>query len=144
MKKSKKPQPASSAIVERDGRYLLVLRSKPPSNAMYAFPGGRGEEGETPAETALRELHEETGIRGEKPMLFATYDLPGREDGPGSPSFFLSVFKVKADETTVAVASDDAASVGWYSADEIATMPAPDSVRECIGRLEADRAKRSA
>lgn len=144
MKKSKKPQPASSAIVERDGRYLLVLRSKPPSNAMYAFPGGRGEEGETPAETALRELHEETGIRGEKPLLFATYDLPGREDGPGSPSFFLSVFKVKADETTVAVASDDAASVGWYSADEIATMPAPDSVRECIGRLEADRAKRSA
>lgn len=144
MKKSKKPQPASSAIVERDGRYLLVLRSKPPSDAMYAFPGGRGEEGETPAETALRELHEETGIRAEKPMLFATYDLPGREDGPGSPSFFLSVFRVKADTAAVAIASDDAASVGWYSADEIEKMPAPDSVRECISRLEAERAKRSA
>jgi 8-oxo-dGTP diphosphatase len=144
MKKSKKPQPASSAIIERDGRYLLVLRSKPPSDAMYAFPGGRGEDGETPAETALRELHEETGIRAEKPMLFATYDLPGREEGPGSPSFFLSVFKVKADPLATAVASDDAASVGWYSADEIAHMPAPDSVRECIARLEAERAKRSA
>ncbi|AOF89198.1 MULTISPECIES: NUDIX domain-containing protein [Rhizobiaceae] len=144
MKKSKKPQPASSAIIERDGRYLLVLRSKPPSDAMYAFPGGRGEDGETPAETALRELHEETGIRAEKPMLFATYDLPGHEDGPGSPSFFLSVFKVKADETAVAVASDDAASVGWYSAEEIQNLPAPDSVRECISRLEAERAKRSA
>ena len=141
MKKSKKPQPASSAIVERDGRYLLVLRSKPPSDAMYAFPGGRGEEGETPAETALRELLEETGIRAEKPLLFATYDLPGREDGPGSPSFFLSVFKVKADPSTVAVASDDAASVGWYTAEEIARLPAPDSVRECIARLEAERTR---
>ena len=144
MKKSKKPQPASSAIIERDGRYLLVLRSKPPSDAMYAFPGGRGEEGETPAETAIRELLEETGIQGEKPMLFATYDLPGREDGPGSPSFFLSVFKVKADPAAIAVASDDAASVGWYSAAEIDKLPAPDSVRECILRLEAERTGRGA
>jgi ADP-ribose pyrophosphatase YjhB (NUDIX family) len=144
MKTSKMPQPASSAIVERDGRYLLVLRTKPPSDAMYAFPGGRGEAGESPAETALRELFEETGLRAEKPVLFATYDLPGREDGPGSPSFFLSVFKVKADENAVAVAADDAASVGWYTAGEIEKMPAPDSVRECIRRLEAERAGLSA
>lgn len=144
MKKSKTPQPASSAIVERDGRYLLVLRSNPPAAAMFAFPGGRGEQGETPAETALRELFEETGIRGEKPMLYATYDLPGREDGPGVPSYFLSVFKVKADETTVAVAADDAAGLGWYSAEEIAKLPAPDSVRDCIRRLEADRARQTA
>ena len=144
MKKSKKPQPASSAIIERDGRYLLVLRTKPPSDAMYAFPGGRGEEGETPAETALRELFEETGIKAEKPLLFATYDLPGREDSPGSPSFFLSVFKVKADRDAVAVAADDAASVGWYTAEEIAELPAPDSVRECIARLEAERLETTA
>jgi len=137
-------KPASSAILERDGRYLLVLRSKPPSKAMYAFPVGRGEPGESAAETALRELFEETGLRAEKPVLFATYDLPGREDGPGSPSFFLSVFKVKADETAVAVAADDAASVGWYTAGESEAMPAPDSVRECIFRLEAERAELSA
>lgn len=144
MKTSKTPQPASSAIIERDGRYLLVLRSRPPLKAMYAFPGGRGEAGETPAETALRELVEETGIQGEKPELFATYDLPGREDGPGSPSFFLSVFKVKAPADAVAVAADDAASVGWYTALEIEGMPAPDSVRECIVRLEEERMRRSA
>ena len=137
--KTKTVRPASSAIVERGGRYLLVLRSKPPAADMFAFPGGRGEDGETPAETALRELFEETGIRGEKPALFATYDLPGR-DGDGGPSYFLSVFRVQADETTVAVAADDAAGLGWYCADEIALLPAPESVRDCIRRLEADRA----
>lgn len=144
MKTSKKPQPASSAIIERDGRYLLVLRSYPPAADMFAFPGGRGEDGETPAETALRELFEETGIRAEKPVLFATYDLPGGVDAPDSPSFFLSVFRVTADGAAVAVASDDAAAVGWYSAGEIESLPAPDSVRDCINRLEADRARQTA
>ena len=76
MKKSKKPQPASSAIIERDGRYLLVLRTKPPSDAMYAFPGGRGEDGETPAETALRELFEEMNIEVDISKLKYLASLP--------------------------------------------------------------------
>ena len=46
------PQAASSAILERGGRYLLVRRKNPPSADMYAFPGGRAEPGETPDQTA--------------------------------------------------------------------------------------------
>jgi ADP-ribose pyrophosphatase YjhB (NUDIX family) len=129
-----KPALASSAIVVRDRTYLLVRRSKPPSAEMYAFPGGRAEPGETPAETALRELFEETGIAARNPVLFATYDLPA--DGAGGKHFFLSVFRVEADGEAEAVAGDDAASLGWYTADEIAALPAPPSVRACIARLE--------
>ncbi|MFN3441149.1 MAG: NUDIX domain-containing protein, partial [Rhizobium rosettiformans] len=54
------PRLASSAIVERAGRFLLVRRGNPPAADLYAFPGGRSEPGETPEETALRELFEET------------------------------------------------------------------------------------
>ncbi|TCM57734.1 ADP-ribose pyrophosphatase YjhB (NUDIX family) [Rhizobium sp. PP-F2F-G48] len=134
------PALASSAIVVRDGRYLLVRRSKPPSAEMYAFPGGRAEPGETPAETAVRELLEETGLSGSAPQLFATYDLPAdRADGAGGRHFFLSVFRVEADIDAEAVAGDDAASLGWFTADEIAALPAPPSVRDCIARLEALR-----
>lgn len=141
MQQHKNALPASSAIVERNGRYLLVLRRNPPSAAMYAFPGGRGEAGETPAETAIRELFEETGIKARNPRLFETYLLPGRpQDGPASPTYLLSVFRVDADTMTEAVAADDAAAVGWFTAEEISRLPAPDSVRECIGRLEEDRA----
>ncbi|KQR73501.1 ADP-ribose pyrophosphatase [Rhizobium sp. Leaf384] len=135
------PALASSAIVVRAGRYLLVRRSKPPSADMYAFPGGRSEPGETPAETAIRELLEETGIVGSAPQLFATYDLPAaKADGAGGRHFFLSVFRVEAEVDAEAVAGDDAASLGWYTADEIADLPAPPSVRDCIARLEALRA----
>ncbi|WFU09990.1 NUDIX domain-containing protein [Rhizobium sp. CB3090] len=134
------PRPASSAILERDGRFLLVLRRNPPSADMYAFPGGRGEEGETPAETALREFREETGITARNPRLFETYDLRSHAaDGRLVSHFVLSVFLVDADEDAIAEAADDAAALGWYSLEEIRTLPVPASVLECAERLTAAR-----
>ncbi|MBD9371661.1 NUDIX domain-containing protein [Rhizobium sp. ARZ01] len=135
------PQAASSAILERDSRYLLVLRRNPPAAEMYAFPGGRAESGETPAETALREFAEETGIVAREPRLYATYDLASSSTGN---HYFLSVFRVEADRDAVAVAADDAADLGWFTAEEIAGLPAPESVRDCIRRLEADRGQQQA
>lgn len=131
------PQAASSAILERDGRFLLIRRMNPPSADLFAFPGGRAEPGETPAETALREFHEETGIIARNPVLFATYDLRGDKDD--TRHFFLSVFKVEADIQTEAIAADDAADPGWYTVEEIRALPVPASVLECAERLEKER-----
>lgn len=129
------PQAASSAILEREGRFLLIRRRNPPSADLFAFPGGRAEPGETPEETALREFFEETGIAARNPILFATYDLNGDRDD--SRHFFLSVFLVEADVGIEAIASDDAADPGWYSVEEIRTLPVPASVLECAERLAA-------
>ncbi|THK39749.1 NUDIX domain-containing protein [Ensifer sp. MPMI2T] len=135
----KQPQLASSAILERDGRYLLVRRANPPSADMYAFPGGRAEPGETPADTALRELAEETGISGRDPVLFETYELPGKESE--GRHFVLSVFTVQADSDAVAIANDDAAGVGWFTPEEIFELPIPESVRHCVERLSGLRSR---
>ncbi len=104
---------------------------------MYAFPGGRAEPGETPQQTALRELQEETGIDAHDPVLFETYDLPGKESE--GRHFFLSVFRAQADADAVAVASDDAAGLGWFTPHEIFALPIPDSVRECVEKLADER-----
>lgn len=129
--------PASSAILERDGRYLLVRRANPPAADMYAFPGGRGEPGETPEDTAIRECAEETGLAVARPRLFATYGLESfGEDGTLQSHYFLSVFLVESCDDAEAVAADDAAELGWYNAAEIRRMRVPDSVLECIERLE--------
>lgn len=127
------PELASSAILERDGRYLLVRRANPPAADMYAFPGGRAEPGETPAETALRELAEETGISGHNPVLFEIYDLPPKQ--AESRHFLLSVFMVEADANSVAVANDDAAGLGWFTPEEIFALPIPESVYHCVEKL---------
>jgi len=130
--------PASSAIVIRDGRLLLVKRSKPPAADLYAFPGGRGEPGETPDETALRELKEETGLDAHSPRLFVSYDLTPDPGGPAHHHFHLSVFLVTlADPSAEAVAESDALELGWYTPDEIRHLPAPASVVDCVERLVA-------
>jgi ADP-ribose pyrophosphatase YjhB (NUDIX family) len=130
------PNAASSAILQRGNRFLLVLRRNPPSADMYAFPGGRAEADETPEETALREFEEETGIKAHSPWLFATYDLKTHAaDGTVASHFFLSVFRVEADTSAVAAAADDAADIGWFTIEEIRRLPTPQSVLECAERL---------
>jgi mutator protein MutT len=123
---------ASSAILIRQNRMLLIRRRNPPSHDMFAFPGGRAEPGETPDETALREFEEETGIRAHSPRLFATYDLVS--ENPGR-HFFLSVFLVEAGADDIAEARDDAADAGWFTVAEIRTLPTPPSVLECAERI---------
>ncbi|MHA7970457.1 NUDIX hydrolase [Rhizobium sp. CAU 1783] len=129
-----RPRLASSAIVEREGRFLLVRRRNPPAADLYAFPGGRAEPGETPEETAIRELFEETGLLGREPRLFETVELLP-EDGRPESHFLLSVFRVETAPETEAVADDDALEAGWYLPEEIALLPVPESVRACVERL---------
>lgn len=131
------PRLASSAIVERAGRYLLVRRGNPPAADLYAFPGGRAEPGETPEETALRELLEETGLVGRNPRLFETVELQPEVGVVGS-HFMLSVFQVDADDTERAEAQSDALEADWFLPQEILDLPIPESVRDCILRLSPD------
>ncbi|QEE47246.1 NUDIX domain-containing protein [Rhizobium sp. WL3] len=131
------PRLASSAIVERAGRYLLVRRGNPPAADLYAFPGGRAEPGETPEETALRELLEETGLVGRNPRLFETVELQPEVGVVGS-HFMLSVFQVDADDTERAEAQSDALEADWFLPEEILELPIPESVRDCILRLSPD------
>lgn len=127
---------AVSAIVRRGTRFLLVQRGRPPIKGMYAFPGGRVDAGETLEAAALRELREETDLIGKNPQLYRVYDLPSAVTGETEhESFRLSAFIVEVDGNQAPAAGDDAANVGWYTADEARALPIPESVRECIEDL---------
>ena len=93
------PVAVAVAIVVRNGHIFIGCR---PDNARYAgaweFPGGACLEGEAPADTALRELAEETEMHGAicREMFSSTNTFPdGRqyhvryfvvEDARGEPS----------------------------------------------------------
>jgi uncharacterized protein (TIGR00730 family) len=74
------PAVGVSALVIRDGRILLGQRRGAHGAGTWAPPGGAVDGGERPADTALRELEEETGLRGERarPLVF-TSDLFPRD-----------------------------------------------------------------
>jgi len=56
-----KPVEAAGGLVRReDGRFLLVHR---PRYDDWSLPKGKADHGESPEETALREVEEETGLR---------------------------------------------------------------------------------
>jgi 8-oxo-dGTP diphosphatase len=57
----------AAAIVVHDDRVLIVRRSETESflPGVWGVPCGKVDQGETPAEAVLRELHEETGLNGE-------------------------------------------------------------------------------
>ena len=53
-----------AAVIERNGRYLLCQRpTHKDQGALWEFPGGKVETGETLFDAAKRELHEELGVK---------------------------------------------------------------------------------
>ncbi|WP_174801237.1 NUDIX hydrolase [Martelella limonii] len=137
------PKPASSVIIRRKDTFLLVRRAHPPAKAMYAFPGGKAEKGETAEQAAIRELKEETGLTISEPTLFAIYDLIDRDhDGHVTSFYRLSVFLAEVDNEAIAAAADDADDLGWFTLADIERLHVPSSVRECAEKLEQARLAR--
>ena len=66
-------------IIIKDGQILLMQRIKP-GKLYYGVPGGHIEPGETPAETAVRELKEETSLDVELGELFMELENQDRKE----------------------------------------------------------------
>lgn len=55
-----------------DGEEVLLLkRNRAPHISLWSAPGGKVEQGESPQETVIREIFEETGLIIEEPVLRA-------------------------------------------------------------------------
>ena len=63
------PKPTATLICIYENKLLLVKRAVEPAKGQWGLPGGFIELGETPHEGAIRELKEETNLKG-KPISF--------------------------------------------------------------------------
>lgn len=125
--------PAASVALRYGDRFLLVERGRAPARGLFAFPGGRLEQGESPEVAARRELLEETALEAGELALFQIMDL-GTDEESGGVLFRLHVFTGAYVEGN-AVAHDDASSVGWYGIEEMATLPITPSTLEVARRI---------
>src|SRR5215831_13688574 len=102
------PVPAVGVAVVQSDRILLVRRRYAPMQGTWALPGGFLEVGETPAEAAVREAREETGLR------VKLVGLLGGFHGGGSRGGVLFLCYRAVVEGGRLVAGDDATDAGFF------------------------------
>ena len=113
------PRVGVGAVVIKDERVLLVKRGIPPSEGLWAIPGGGLELGETLQEGAEREIREETGllIRAREPIY--SFDFIQYDD-EGKIRFHYIVVDLRADYVDGQPrGADDALEARWFSAAEL-------------------------
>lgn len=81
------PKVAAGVLVEQDGKVLLVRRNNEPSLGMWTFPAGFVNAFEDPADTAVRECAEETGLQVQITALLDV--VTGREHPRGADIVFI-------------------------------------------------------
>ncbi|MBA2284860.1 MAG: NUDIX domain-containing protein [Ktedonobacteraceae bacterium] len=121
--------PAASALVTNaEGNILLHRRS---DNALWALPGGAMEIGESIAETAVREVKEETGLDVHPDSLVGIYTDPRHvvafSDGEVRQQFSLC-FACSLVGGTIHV-SDESFEVAFFSPRDIEQLPMHPSIR---------------
>lgn len=65
---------AGGLVFDDHGRVAIIARHSRSGHLEWCLPKGHIEKGETPQQTAVREVHEETGILGEVVDSIATID----------------------------------------------------------------------
>jgi 8-oxo-dGTP diphosphatase len=126
------PLLAVGAIVVRDNRVLLVRRGQPPSEGLWAIPGGRVELGETLQEAAGREIKEETGLTVCARDPVHTFDVILR-DKTGRVQFHYVIVDLLADYVGGALRpGDDAREARWVTPEELEELPINQTTREVL------------
>ena len=133
------PKPCANAIVVADDRVVLVRRAhrESPWYGLWCAPGGFCELGEHPAETAVREAREETGLDVEIMSYLDTW-VDVYADEPGDPE--AEVINVAYYTATLAtdergrIDPAEVSEVAWFAWDELPEDLAPPGTLEAALR----------
>jgi 8-oxo-dGTP diphosphatase len=137
---------AAYGLLVDDQQRLLVVRIAPgytrDSEGMWTLPGGGLNFGEHPADAAVREVAEETGLAA-LITEFAFIDSYVREAIPSeglAPFQSLRiVYRMRVTGGRLRDETDESTDMAaWFTLDELRTMPIVDLVHAALDHLEAD------
>jgi ADP-ribose pyrophosphatase YjhB (NUDIX family) len=105
---------AAGVLVVHEGQVLLVRRRMNPRQGMWTFPAGFVDFDEDPAEAAVRECREETGLEVEVTGLLEL--IAGREHARGADIVIVYCARLVGGEPR---AADDVDRVAFFAPDEL-------------------------
>ncbi|WP_291861891.1 NUDIX hydrolase [Marinilabilia sp.] len=120
------PRPAVTADVVavagtsfEEAKILLIKRKNPPFQDIWALPGGFAEMDEDIEITAIRELEEETGLKGVEVHQIGAFGKVGRDPRHRTITVaFLSCLDITAEVE----GNDDASDAGWFSVNDLPVL----------------------
>ena len=117
---------ACAVVLDDDGRVLLERRA---DNGKWALPAGAIDPGEQPADAAVREVYEETGVQIVVERL-AGVMLREVTYPHGDFCQYLTVwFRCKAVGGHAVVNDEESLAVSWFNPDELPDLDAVDRLR---------------
>ena len=106
--------PDGVVIVNRAGEMLLVQRS---DSGIWLYPTGWADVGYSPAEVAVKEVAEETGIICEPVQLLAALD--GQRMGFTRYGMYMLLFHCRAVGGSLQAHPLETSDVGWFARDAL-------------------------
>lgn len=105
----------AAALFDEEDRILLIQRA---DNRLWAMPGGWADIGFSPAQVAVKEVYEETGLTISVTRLIGLYD--GRSNN--FKNFFHLyhlVFEGRVTGGEITLAPDETLAASWYKQNEL-------------------------
>jgi 8-oxo-dGTP pyrophosphatase MutT (NUDIX family) len=111
----KVPIRTARCLIRREGKFLLVVHrgARSASARPWALPGGRVEPGESPEQTARREIREEIGITLGDLREVGTYRYKG---------WFHRVLGADHPDPILWFRRAELLKIGWHTPDEIVAL----------------------
>lgn len=105
---------SAGAVVERDGKFLLIDRASPPFG--FAAPAGHVDEEESPVEAVAREVREETGLAVVRSEVVGEGLVAWNVCSKGVRGHYWYVFRCDV-EGELRRSERETKSAGWYARD---------------------------
>jgi 8-oxo-dGTP diphosphatase len=114
-------KPCAGALVTREGKLLLVRRAHEPWRGSWDVPGGFCGAREHPADAAVREVREETGLvvhtTGILGMWIDTYAPSGPNADKVTLNIYFRAVPTRGDEPRLD--PNEVAEIAWFAPDEL-------------------------